>query len=244
MEKKKLKLGTMTGQEMADWFGIKLNTYRQTKAKKLRELENFAKFHIEKQKVYIDEIYIEVYSKRGSRTKQIVEEEFEKTWNKDGLDSCSRVSQQIMKQFGEELGVKEDTVRHYTLGTRKKLYGTPWVSSGSKGSCIFIWCKKHGEGADAHYELLTPAEEEIKKELIKKYFGDSNEKQIIVQGMVAKGEITREEAWGVLEELTGMNHSFYPFLLELQEKVGATVVKGTLVNKEIRVIEDGECFNF
>ena len=75
------------------------------------------------------------------------------------------------------------------------------------------------------------------EELLKKYFGDSDEKHAIVQAMVEKGEIKKEEAWEVFNDLTGTNtDSFMMFLGELQEKLGCQVVRGTLVERKGRLL--------
>ena len=50
--------------------------------------------------------------------------------------------------------------------------------------------------------------------------------------MVALGEIKKEDAWQLLEELTNMDdRGFMNFLVELQERIGCQVVRGTLVNR-------------
>jgi len=53
------------------------------------------------------------------------------------------------------------------------------------------------------------------------------------------GEITKEEAWGVLEELTNMKGegNFMAFLTELQEKLHCKIIKGTLVEEIEKGIE-------
>ena len=59
--------------------------------------------------------------------------------------------------------------------------------------------------------------------------------------MVEAGEITREEAWGVLEEMTNMgNHNFMAFLREIQKALNCQVVRGTLVERNILAIDEGE----
>lgn len=49
--------------------------------------------------------------------------------------------------------------------------------------------------------------------------------------MVETGEISKEEAWGVLEELTNMKGqgNFMAFLAELQEKLHCMVIRGTVI---------------
>lgn len=66
-----------------------------------------------------------------------------------------------------------------------------------------------------------------------KYFGDATEKQVLVKAMVEAGEITTEEAWGILEEMTNMKGktNFMGFLKELQGTLHCQVVRGTLVTR-------------
>ena len=62
---------------------------------------------------------------------------------------------------------------------------------------------------------------------------------MLVKAMVEAGEIKKEEAWEVLEELVGLNTvGFFGFLQELSAVLGCTVVKGTLINKEFKELED------
>ena len=71
-----------------------------------------------------------------------------------------------------------------------------------------------------------------------KYFGDATEKQILVKGMIESGEIKKEDAWEVLEELTNMRTgNFMAFLTELQEKIGCQVIRGTFVERKIKELD-------
>jgi polyhydroxyalkanoate synthesis regulator phasin len=53
--------------------------------------------------------------------------------------------------------------------------------------------------------------------------------------MVESGEITKEEAWDVLEELTNMKGrgNFMTFMSELQAKLNCKVIRGTQTYLEI-----------
>ena len=233
-----LKLGIMTNAELAEWFGISLQSLKNQKKKKLEELKKFAEFEELRGKVNIIKITIPIYMKLGSKAYQRIRDEVDKEWSEDGLDSCSRVSLKIEEKLKNELAVAPGTIYNYTRQSRNELYGIPFQERGSIGSCVYLWCKKRGDGIDTEYSLLTEEEEELKQQLIKKYFGDATEKQIIVKGMVEMGEIRREEAWSVLEELTGMNNNnFIMFLSELQAKLGCQVVRGTLVDRDVEMIE-------
>lgn len=87
------------------------------------------------------------------------------------------------------------------------------------GNCKYLWCKKDNE--TGMYHFLTEEEQAIKQKLQTKYFGDATEKQILVKAMVEVGEITKEDAWDVLEEMTNMKTgNFMMFLKELQAELG------------------------
>ena len=68
-----------------------------------------------------------------------------------------------------------------------------------------------------------------------------SEKQVIVKAMVESGEISKEEAWDVLEELTNMKGrgNFIGFLAELQEKLDCMVIRGTNVEPNNLIEEKG-----
>lgn len=230
----KLEVGKIANKDLAEWMGISANTFNKSKEKYLNELKSFAAFHLEGKKIIIDEVYIDTYSKQGSNAYQMVKDKVDDFWSESGLDSCKRVSHDIIKFYGDELPVSERTTYNYTRRGRNELYGVPFESGGTLGSCVYTWCKKEGDDLLP----LTKEEEEIKQFLIKKYFGNADEKQIIVAGMVEAGEISKEEAWDILIEMTGMKGgNFMMFLGELQEKLGCQIVRGTLVTRKQDLIE-------
>lgn len=236
----KLVLGKMNNEQLAQWFGIGLKTFTNTKKKKLEELKLFAEFYEEKGKIFITKIYNDTYAKQGSTSYQMIRDKVDEFWSDTGLDSCKRVSNKIVKYYGKELPVEEGTAYNYTRRSRNELYGVPFGANGKLGSCIYTWCKK---GEDDGLIPLTEEEEEIKKELIKKYFGSADEKQIIVAGMVEAGEIKKEEAWDILTELTNMKGSnFMMFLGELQERLQCQIIRGTLVSKNESILIEDSAF--
>lgn len=234
----KLHLGKITNKELADWFGVAYSTFNNTKKNKLKELEAFADYHLENKKVVIDNIYVDEYNKDIKNARKIVEENFNKEWSENGLDTCKRVGLALKERFGDKLDIAESTTKRYTLETRKKYYGTPCLSPGLLGRCSYVWCKKIGDGADAAYDFLNEEEEKKKQELLKQFFGDATEKQVIVQAMIERGEIRKEDAWDVLDDLTNINKNFFAFLNALSLEIGATVVRGTLVDKQLEVSDD------
>jgi hypothetical protein len=235
-----LKLGIMTNKELAEWFGITEASLKNSKKKKLEELKLFAEFEEVKGKVKINKILEAVYNKQQGKTLRKVVEKIDSVWSEDGLDSCQRVGEKICELLDEEgLVRKPDTIVAYTRKGRNELYGKPFLADGKIGRCIYIWCKRNPNTGE--YSLLTKEEEKIKQDLQTKYFGDATEKQILVKGMVEAGEINKEEAWGVLEEMTNMGTgNFFAFLQEIQKILGCQVIRGTLVERNALVLEKGE----
>ena len=235
-----LTTGKKTGTELAKWFGISYGSFRNKKSEKLEELKLFAEFYEENGKVVITKVLEPIYQKGMMSVKRKVIEKIDEIWSTDGLDSCQRVGEKILetlqeedKEFNRAIG----TIVKYTREGRNELYGPPFQGGGKIGSCIYIWCKRNPDTGE--YDFLTKEEQEIKQKLQTKYFGDATEKQILVKSMVEMGEISREEAWSVLEEMTNMNGkaNFMGFLKEIQQTLHCQVIRGTLVDRNANKLD-------
>lgn len=229
---KKLETKLYTNKQLAEWFGISAGRFSSDKKNKLEQLKAYADFELignKQKKVKIIKVYEEEYHKKGSQAYQMIKNKFDETWSEDGLDSCKRVCYQIMDTI--DLGVAEGTAYNYTLKSRNVLFGKPFQNGGKLGNCIYVWCKQEENG---ELRFLTKEEQDIKTAMIKKYFGDASEKQIIVQGMVEAGEISKEQAWDVLTEMTNMKgNNFLAFLKQLQKRIGCRVIRGTYVERNM-----------
>lgn len=232
-----LKVGMMTNKELANWFGISASSFSHDKKRKLKELQSYADYELvgdKTQKIKIKKVYEPKYIKKGSQSFEFIKSKLNEVWSDDGLDSCKRVCYEILET--SELMIADSTAYHYTLKSRDDLFGKPFQEAGVLGSCKYVWCKQNEMGKLC---FLTEEEERQKEFLIKKYFGDATEKQIIVQGMVEAGEITKEQAWDVLTRMTNMKgNNFLAFLRELQETIGCKIIRGTLVERML--LEDKE----
>ena len=228
-------------KQLAEWFGINPVSLSRERMKYLNKLAAFADFEEIGKRIKITKVYMAEYDKEYYSNYGKIKNKIPQVWNDNGLDSSKRVSLEIQHQL--MLPLTEGTVYQYTLKGRNELYGKPFGEPGSLGKCTYTWCKKVGDGWTADIIPLTEEEEELKQNLIRKYFGDVSEKQVIVKAMVETGEITAEEAWGVLEELTNMKGqgNFKAFLSELQEKLNCMVIRGTVVepNNQIEYKESG-----
>ena len=229
---KKLQEGIFNNKDLAEWFGCSSSYFSQVKDKKLEQLKAYADFELignKQKKIKINRVYEDQYHKKGSYAYQTIRDKFDQTWSDNGLDSCKRVCYQIMETT--DLGVVQRTAYNYTLKTRNDLFGKPFQEGGKLGSCKYLWCKQDEDGK---LRFLTKEEEQIKSKMIKKYFGDAEQKQIIVQGMIEAGEITKEEAWDILTQMTNMKgNNFLLFLKQLQRTIGCRVIRGTLVQRNL-----------
>ena len=220
----------MTNAELAEWFGIKPNSFRNTKTQKLEELKRFAEFEVEKTKVRITKIYKSVYVKKKSADYSIVKEEFTQVYNKSKIDTASNVSKKIYNKRKDDLTIKESTTYEYTKAARNELYGKPFVGGGENGVCRYIWAKQIGEG---QYERFNDTEQAIYKRLLVKYFKGADEKTIFVRDMIKRGEITEEEAWGVYEDMMNLEQGFMNFKIEMEETIGYPIVRVTEIENQI-----------
>lgn len=220
----------MTNAELAEWFGIKPNSFRNTKTQKLEELKRFAEFEVEKTKVRITKIYKSVYVKKKSADYSIVKEEFTQVYNKSKIDTASNVSKKIYNKRKNDLTIKESTTYEYTRAARNELYGKPFVGCGEKGVCRYIWAKQISEG---QYERFNDTEQAIYKRLLVKYFKGADEKTIFVRDMIKRGEITEEEAWGVYEDMMNLEQGFMNFKIEMEEAIGYPIVRVTEIENQI-----------
>lgn len=216
-----LKLGLMTGMELAEWFGVCESTYKHSKQKKLEELKIFAEFYELNGRIYITKILHPVYVKGGKRRLNNVLQFVDKEWG--DLNTCSNVAKKLHEANSD---LTSNQAYYLTYSARNFMWHKPFTTYGPLGYCEYVWCKKIGD----KYELFSEEEEEIKKRLITKYFGDTTEKQLLVQDMIDEGEITEAEAWCVFQKLTDVTHeSFMDYLDELQSAIRCKIARGTLV---------------
>lgn len=250
----KLKLGKMTNQELAEWFGISEKGFSNKRPKKLVDLKNYAKFSVGRGYVTITEIIIDEYDPKMTTNKEKVAKLVDKLWDQSGLDTCINVARKIKKEL--DLSLSEYTICKYVRESRNVLYGKPSVEpfviepKGKIGSCAYLWCKK-GDIADndniCKYYFLTTQEEEIKEKLLEKYYGSAEANRTarsIADSLLKDGTITKVDYYDTLNELTGTKENAFKFFIdELRSLIGGYIVRGTLVTRDNEegyyFIEDG-----
>lgn len=224
--------GRWTNKDLAEWFGIQPDSFKVNKPRKLEELEEYADFHLEKNKVIIDKVYIPVYSKKKSNPYRIIKDNFDGAWSENHLDTCSRVSRQIYNEHISDIGITNSTAYTYTLRVKNEFYGKAMKYSGTRGQCYYLIGKQEGDGVNARYSFLTQEEEEIKKEVLKKYYGSSDEKMAILDTILLEKEMSPEEFVEAYQQIMGDPSIRYKaFRDEFSERIGAKIARVTYLEK-------------
>ena len=231
-----LKLGKMTNTELAEWFGIKNQSFKNSKQKKLQELKLYADF----EEVYGGVIITKIlnkdnveYSKQGSQNYELVKSSFNEEWNDNGIDSCRNVALKIYDKHKKELTITQGTTEVYVRKSRNELYGIPFLTEGSLGKCTYLWCKRENTSNGIRYIELTEEEDKVRKKLMKQYFNADEDKKLFVAEMVHTGEISKEQGFDILTELENLTEEgFMTFKCELERILGFHIVKATLIEKD------------
>ena len=137
----KLRLGKVTTKELANWFGISYGTFRNNKTQKLDEL----KLYCEYEEIYgginitkiLDTAHLE-YTPASKKNYELIKTAFTEEWSPNGIDTCSNVAIKIYDKHKNELTIQDTTTYNYALKSRTELFGIPFVSIGSLGSCAYL----------------------------------------------------------------------------------------------------------
>lgn len=221
-----LRKGIMTNRELAEWFGIKEKSFRNARPKKLEILKNYAEFEEMRGKVNIIKI-ISAEFRKGSENYKIIKEKTKEQWDNSGLDTCRLVANKIKELCIKELNVADSTLYIYTCQSKRDLWGK--VNSrqeGELGFCEGEFCKI----VAGKCVVLNEEEKKIKDLLLKKHFGKAEEKIAITQGLIATGEISKEEGAEMMVEMLKTTHSsYYEFMTELRTLTNSEIVIGTRI---------------
>lgn len=230
-----LHLGKYTNKELAEWFGIKTETFTRYKKKKLEELKNFADFDEIYGGIYITNIKEPTYNKNSQKIRELYQKGFEEL--RSPIDTVSNINNKIFEKYGKELTTlsSPQSGYHYAIEVRNANYGIPFKDVGKLGRCYYLWCKvEKRSDNELYFVQLSPEEEQKKKILLKQFFGTDEEKDILIAQMVDSGEITEAEAYRLTREYRGLNNAgFMGFLKKLEKEIGAKIVRATKFEKEL-----------
>lgn len=223
-ELNQLKLGLMSWRELSIWFGLKPDTltkHPKSKAKRLRALAGFADFHLdEKGRVIIDEIYTPEYNKAY----EIIERNFETTWDKSMIDTCANVGKQIYnKEETLRSQISISTAKNYTNKVKIEKYGHNFLNDyGSKGHCRHIWIDPSTD------EPLTKDQLTILKLCAKNAYGQADETLAAIEHSYRNGEISLREKRQSLANID-TSEGYDKFEEGLLKNLGFFPIKKTLL---------------
>ena len=218
-----LQVGTFPNAEIAEWLQVSENQFSKRKAALIAKLQGYCEYEAVRGGVKITKVLNPFYSK--DKKYQIIKEDVKKMWDASGLDSCTRIADQICTAHTEEEVGKPTTVYDKTRAVRNELYGKPMSGvPGTDGTCSYVWCKKLPNGRLAP---LSDEEQEVKTKLLKKYFSTADEKTAMVQTMIDNGELSKEEAWQYYSKVINLQANYSSFMFDFKAQTGIQLVRGT-----------------
>lgn len=157
---KHLKLGKMTGQEIAEWMNVKYSTYSNNPKKYIIRLNDFCNYEIIRGGAIIKEIYQDYYEPD-------VQQKYDKIYLQALVEHNNLIT---ISGTAEE----HDVSRYHLTKTRNRLFGDKPINKdkmaqGILGSREQIWAIKL-EGINS-YRYMTKEEEQLFDALIKKIYG-------------------------------------------------------------------------
>lgn len=197
-----LKLGKMTGQEIAEWFKISYNTYKKSaknRQKYLERLKDYCSFEQIRGGIIVKEIYIFKYNKnlRAEQTKTFL--------------FALKEHNNIISLSGLE--EEKDISYYHSRKVRDKLFGKEPIninpaSRGTIGYREIIWAIKLGTNT---YRKMTQEEDALFDALIKQeYIGKMTPEAVKAQQLIldycVKEGMTAEEYQNLLTE---RNYNFF-----------------------------------
>jgi hypothetical protein len=218
----------MTTKELAEWFGVSYGRFRNIKKQKLEELKNFCFFEEIYGGVQVNAIINPIYIKELNEIREVYQQGFEEL--KQPIDTVSHINNQIYEKYYDKLPTlsSAESGYHYAIEVRNANYGIPFKGDGKRGCCYYLWCKVEQKGDEFYFVQFNEEEEKIKQDLLKKHFGTSEEKDLLIAEMVACGEISKADAYDIMMEYRNLNaQGFMGFLKALEKEIGAKVVKAT-----------------
>ena len=205
-KKLELRLGKMSGREIAEWLGISYNsTYRCSTNKQLEKLNDYCEFEKVRGGVIIKEIYIKEYEKD---LKMKVEKEYVKELaRKNNLVTMTGME----KTTGNS--------RHLNTKARNHLYGDEPINKnptamGLLGNREMVWALKLP--GDNNYRELTEKEEELLDNLITSVYSQIPADQIKAKELLLK--YCAEEGMSAQQYLELQNAQGYNFFERVIEQ--------------------------
>lgn len=209
MEEKVLEVNAIYDNSgLAEWFGITLGSFKNSKKKKLNELSNYVEFkELKNGKIQILRILDAsvpcIYVKKRSEMYMRCKEQVPKVWKKGEPESATRVAHKIQNIVNDTNERRFDSYRKYVSEVRNELWGSPKENTSQ---CKHVLAKMWKTGGEeyARYELLTEEENQKVQDLYDQMSGDTQDPReqkdrvIMLRYMLEDGSITEAEAWKMM----------------------------------------------
>lgn len=229
-----LKLGKMSSKELAAWFGMTYNSYKNQIPKRLKMLEDYCAFEKVFGGVVISEIYIETFTGL-TIDDELFMKEIEDNYNKEHqlVYSVAAITRKFMQTYAEIYSVNGkiiDEKNIYKRLSKARKRCLPLLTKkypdimGAYGNSKKVWAIKVDE---FKYRELTESEKVIFNQIIREYYNtDQGIEEIkelaLVKDAFKRGEITAEELG---EEISGDGvNFFYDVICEFSRQTDLTIV--------------------
>lgn len=224
-----LKLGFMTNEELAAWSGKSLNTITKNKRRWCENnLKPYAEYETARGGVKILEIinpYFLSSARQEVKQKYLeyyghYDEEAQEHIYADTAKNCWKK----LKPHMTNLSIADSTGVAYAGTSRREDFGSVKGNNkgkpGRKGECHFVF----GKVINNEFYHFTEEEENIKKQLFKKYFHDlkieqAEKQQALTWGLKHK-ELTVEEYAQAMSELLDNDINWVDFQIALDKALG------------------------
>lgn len=212
----------MTTAEIAEWAGITPTNLEKNKKRWCdKNLGKYADYELKRGGVLIKEIYEPIFL--GSGYKE-VQNKYEDYFGHDNIKADT--AKNCWNKLGPHMNNKiaDTTGINYVGKARRQDYGTARktsLRSGSKGRCHFVF----GKIIDGEFYFFTEEEQQIKKELSKKYFSDLKtdaiEDQQALNWALKHKEISVEEYAIQMQEILDREVNWIDFQMEFEKQINA-----------------------
>ena len=226
--KLQLKIGKMSSRELADWFCVSYNSYKNDIPKYLDLLESYCKYEKVYGGVMIEEIYIEEYDKSLNVLDQsLYVAEIERcVEEQEGLSTYSGMARKFKKEglIPDNKTDKTYARRYAKVGNRMFGEFTGISSTGCLGTREYVWAVKISNYNQ--YRLMTPEEEARFDDIITTCYStsaDKIKKKELLEEALYQGEIEVDEYFETQERL-GLR-MFKDCIFKFKEETGLMVVR-------------------
>lgn len=238
-----LTTGKKSNKQLAEWFGVRPQSFSNKKESYIERLKEYAEFEVlSTGKINIITVLKPYYC--ADKAKDIIEQYLPICWNKNGYDKTKYVEQKIREKTDKEnpngpiSRIKQSTSLTYLRETCADLYGHIRRKEGDFGGGRIgyremAWCKEElDENNHYLYTPLTKEELEVVQRIWSKCFGTEKERSARFDHMVMRyAEGTYEEGQfdDVFLETTGFDtkdsfqNTYYFCLDQIREELGFDV---------------------